>query len=198
LIFSEEILSSLGADVLYYKINETIFSEGQLPNYYYQIFKGAVKLTKDRENGTESIFGVFFKGQCFGETFLFADKTYPFNAVAMEDGVILRVPGEKFIDFVTKKPEFLLRLYRFNAERMYFRYAMLNCLSINDSMLRIKELFTILKELHSVKGAFSYQIPFTRQQLSSLAALRLETVIRTVKKMEKDNLVEIRNGKIFY
>jgi len=198
LIFSEEVLSALGAEVIYYNINETIFSEGQQPNYYYQIFKGAVKLTKDRENGTESILGVFFNGQCFGETFLFADKNYPFNAVAMEDSVILKVPGERFIDFISKKPEALLRLYRFNADRMYFRYAMLNCLSINDSMLRIRELFTILKEFHSVKGVFSYQIPFTRQQLSSLAALRLETVIRTVKKMEKDNIVQIRNGKIFY
>jgi CRP-like cAMP-binding protein len=198
LIFSEELLFSLGADVLYFKINEMIFAEGQKPNYYYQIRKGIVKLTKERENGSDSIFSIFFSGQCFGETFLFSDKLYAFNAVAMENCEILKISSEKFVDFIKDKSELLLSLYKFNAERTYYRYIMLNCLSINDSALRIQELFNVLKEYHVAHGVFSYQIPFTRQQISSITALRLETVIRTVKKMEKNNIVKIKNGKIFY
>ncbi|MET3037671.1 Crp/Fnr family transcriptional regulator [Chryseobacterium sp. NRRL B-14859] len=198
MVLNEEILFSLGADTLDYKINEEIFSEGQPPHYYYQIRKGVVKLTKDRENGTESIFSIFFEGQCFAETFLFTDKKYPFNAVAMEDCEILRVSGEKIVDFLKLQPESLLNLYTFNAERVYYRYLMLNCLAINDSMLRVKELFKTLKEYSLKNGFFSYQIPFTRQQLSSITSLRPETVIRVVKKMEKDNIVQIRNGKIFF
>lgn len=198
MIFSEEILLSLGADVLEYDMNEIIFSDGQKPNYYYQIRKGSVKLTKDRENGTEAIFSISITGQCFAETLLFSDKVYPFNAVAMEECEIFKVSGEKFVEFIKSKQEPLLDLYLFNAERMYYRFIMLNCLSINDSMLRLTELFRVLKEYYSKYEPFSYQIPFTRQQLSSITALRLETVIRTVKKMEKNNMVQIINGKIFY
>ncbi|WP_410703659.1 helix-turn-helix domain-containing protein [Chryseobacterium sp. SIMBA_029] len=65
-------------------------------------------------------------------------------------------------------------------------------------MLRLTELFRVLKAYYSKSEPFSFQIPFTRQQLSSITALRLETVIRTVKKMEKNKMVRIINGKIFY
>ncbi|MBN9337629.1 MAG: winged helix-turn-helix domain-containing protein, partial [Chryseobacterium sp.] len=45
---------------------------------------------------------------------------------------------------------------------------------------------------------FSFQIPLTRQQMASLTGLRVETTIRTLKSMEKDNIVKIRNRKILY
>lgn len=44
----------------------------------------------------------------------------------------------------------------------------------------------------------SNMIPFTRRQLANLTGLRWETVIRTVKKMEKENVLKIKNGKIYY
>lgn len=44
----------------------------------------------------------------------------------------------------------------------------------------------------------SNMIPFTRRQLAKLTGLRWETVIRTVKKMEKENVLKIKNGKIYY
>lgn len=135
MIFSEEILLSLGADILQNDINEIIFSDGQKPNYYYQIGRGAVKLTKEREKGTEAIFSISFSGECFAETFLFTNKAHPFNAVTMEECTIFKVPGKKNIEFVKNSHETLLNLYFFNAERMYYRFVMLNCLSINDSLL---------------------------------------------------------------
>jgi CRP-like cAMP-binding protein len=39
-------------------------------------------------------------------------------------------------------------------------------------------------------------IPFTRQQLADMTGLRVETVIRTVKKMEKDGKLKIEGHKI--
>lgn len=55
-----------------------------------------------------------------------------------------------------------------------------------------------LKQYHKLTEAFSYQIPYTRLEIASLTALRVETVIRVFKRMESDNIVKIINGKIFY
>ncbi|MFP3598587.1 Crp/Fnr family transcriptional regulator [Chryseobacterium sp. SIMBA_029] len=120
MIFSEQILFSLGAEVLQYEVNELIFSDGQRPNYYYQVSMGAVKLTKDRENGTETILSIFLSGECFAETFLFDNKAYPFNAVAMELYKIFRVPGERFVYFAKNTQESLLKLYCYNADKLSF------------------------------------------------------------------------------
>ena len=39
-------------------------------------------------------------------------------------------------------------------------------------------------------------IPFTRQQLADMTGLRVETVIRTVKKMEKEGKLSLEGHKI--
>lgn len=41
-------------------------------------------------------------------------------------------------------------------------------------------------------------IDLTRKDLSTMTGLRIETVIRTVKKMERQGLLEIINGKVYY
>ena len=40
-------------------------------------------------------------------------------------------------------------------------------------------------------------IKLTRKEISHSTGLRIETVIRTIKKMEKEGKLEIINGKIF-
>ncbi|WP_418123738.1 helix-turn-helix domain-containing protein [Chryseobacterium sp. PTM-20240506] len=55
-----------------------------------------------------------------------------------------------------------------------------------------------LKSYDENKTPYSFQIPLTRQQLASLTGLRVETVIRVIKNMEKENELKIVNRKIFY
>ena len=42
-----------------------------------------------------------------------------------------------------------------------------------------------------------FMIKLTRKEISHMTGLRIETVIRTIKKIEKDGKLEIINGKIF-
>lgn len=44
----------------------------------------------------------------------------------------------------------------------------------------------------------SFLVPYTRQQIADLIGLRVETVIRTIKKMETENLLLIDHSKIYY
>ncbi|KIC62693.1 Crp/Fnr family transcriptional regulator [Chryseobacterium taiwanense] len=198
MIFNEELLLSLGAEMQTYKANEVIFTEGGQPNYFYQIKHGSVKLNNYHEDGREFIHSVPFKGHCFGETFLFSEVPYPINAIALEDSDILKLPKLKCLEFLKKCPKSLWDLYTYTAERMYYRYIMLNNLSVSNPLLRVRQLMDCLKNYHQYSEPFSYQIPFTRQQLASLTGLRIETVIRVVKKMEKEKMVKIELGKIFY
>lgn len=41
-------------------------------------------------------------------------------------------------------------------------------------------------------------IPFTRQEIANFTGLRVETVIRTIKRMEEAAIVEIKNRKIYF
>jgi CRP-like cAMP-binding protein len=59
------------------------------------------------------------------------------------------------------------------------------------------EVGTARKKINGmVRGDHQYTVPFTRQQLADMSGLRVETVIRTVKKMEEDGKLRIVGRKI--
>ena len=57
---------------------------------------------------------------------------------------------------------------------------------------------TILKYIRKRYGNHEDQfvVPFTRQQLADMTGLRVETVIKTIKKLEADQSLSIKNHKV--
>ncbi|WP_238349718.1 helix-turn-helix domain-containing protein [Chryseobacterium cucumeris] len=41
-------------------------------------------------------------------------------------------------------------------------------------------------------------VPLTRQQIANLTGLRVETVIRSIKKMEREHILKLIGRKILY
>jgi CRP-like cAMP-binding protein len=199
MIFNEDLLFSSGAEQVNYSANETIFSEGSLPVYYFQIRQGTVKLNNYHEDGKEIIYSVPSDGHCFAESFLFMDKPYPVNAIAMTSCEIIKLKKSVFLQLIHQFPEMLFTLFSYTAERMYYRDIMMNTFSVIDPAIKIKKVMDCLKKYNQPQGsANSYQFPFTRQQLASLTGLCVETVVRVIKKMEKEKVLKIEGGKIFY
>lgn len=198
MVIDEELLLQYGADEINFNVDEFLFEENSQPRNYFQIRDGMVKLNNYHEDGKEFIHSLLSKGHCIGETFVFSEKNYSINAVAMQNCTILKLEKGKFFELIDLHPKVLHDLYSFTAERMYYRYKMLNNLSETNPVDKLKGLMDCLKEYYDTDQPYSYQIPFTRQQMASLTGLRIETVIRAVKKMEKENIVKIHNRKIFY
>ncbi|TZF98570.1 Crp/Fnr family transcriptional regulator (plasmid) [Chryseobacterium panacisoli] len=194
----ESLLISFGAETRTYHTGEIIFREEELPSHYYQIEKGKIKLNNYTQDGKEFIQNIFSDGDSFGESLLFVDRPYPMNAVAIEDSVIYKMPKQHFLDLIKSNPEISLNIYECLAERMYYKYVMLYNLSFQNPVSKLKLLMDYLKSYHEDKTPYSFQIPLTRQQLASLTGLCVETVIRTIKQMEKDQIVKIEKRKIYY
>ncbi|MBE4948826.1 Crp/Fnr family transcriptional regulator [Chryseobacterium culicis] len=197
-MITESLLISSGAEKRTYQEGDIIFREEETPAYYYQIEKGRVKLNNYTENGKEFIQNIFSDGESFGESLLFVDRPYPMNAVAIEDSVIIRISRQRFLDLIRNSLEISLAVYKCMSERMYYKYIMLYNLSYQNPVSKLKILMDYLKSYHDHTKPYSFQIPLTRQQLASLTGLRVETVIRTIKQMEKDRMVKIEHRKIYY
>lgn len=198
MMLSEDLLLAYGAKYEEYTPNQTIFTEGSYPKYYYQIINGTVELSNYHFDGKEFIQNIFSTGQSIGESLLFGDHPYPMNAIAKTPCTILKIAKLDFLTLLTKQPEVSLTLFRCLSDRLYNKYKMLFSLSSSDPIFKIKALLDDLKGSNSKGQPHSFEVPVTRQQLANLTGLRVETVIRAVKKMEKNNLLKIENRKIFY
>ncbi len=198
MVIPEDILFRSGATLQHFEANEFIFKEGKLATNYFQIQTGVVKLNNIFEDAKEFVHGFPFEGHCFGETYLLTQKKYAINAVASTKCSIIKLEKKLYLDLIQQYPNILINVSRYSAERLHFRYIVSSFLAIRDPQIRVSKLLQHLKDYFGYEEPFSFVIPFTRSQLASLMGLRVETVIRILKKMEKEGLLQINQSKIYY
>lgn len=197
MLISPELLEKYGAETEFFESHHIIFHEGDIPKFYYQVLDGRIKLNNYNEDGKELIFAILDKGLSVCELLLFIDKTYPVNAITFEKCTVIKLPKLSFEKLLDENPDVSRDINKFLSERLYYKYIMLENNSSLRPDVRVQGALDYYKSFTDKTEKFSYEIPLTRQQLASLTALRVETVIRTVKKLEKDGALKIINRKIF-
>ncbi|WP_262152754.1 Crp/Fnr family transcriptional regulator [Chryseobacterium foetidum] len=198
MVISEDILFENGAEVRSYSENEIIFSEGTLTKKYFQILEETVKINNTFDDGKEFVHGFPFKGHCIGESYLYTDTPYGIGATALATSeIIILTKSQYYFTLIQKKPEIILDVNRYTAERLHFRYLISSFLSVKDPVIKIQKLLDHLKNYFGHTEPYSFQVPYTRYQLATLTGLRLETIIRIIKKMQSLKILKIEHSKIY-
>lgn len=197
-MIDETLLLEFGAHSLFLKKGEILFEEGDTAKYFYQIISGEIKMNNFNDEGKEFIQSIFTKGNCFGEPPLFIDKPYPANAVAIVDSEILAIAKEAFFKLLYSNPEAHLSMTENLAQRLYFKSVMASEISSQEPEHRILKLIDYFKEsISKLKPTEKYKVDLTRQQIADLTGLRVETVIRSIKSLEKKGLLIIEDRKVY-
>lgn len=193
-----ELLTEYGGLIKEYQKSDVIFEEGNQPKYYYQILSGEVKMCNYNDFGREFIQGIFHKNQCFGEPPLLIDKAYPANAIASEDTRLLCVPKDRFIELLSTYPLVSLTFIKNLSQRLYYKSVMSSEISSQEPVHRILRLIDFsIEQFKFNKDQNGYLINLTRQQIGDLTGLRVETVIRAIKLLEKKGELKIINRKVY-
>lgn len=194
----ENLLLSYGAEYEKFSKGEIIFDEGETPKCYYQIISGRVKLNHYNEAGKELILAILEPGLSVCELLLFIDKKYPVNAVVIEEATVLKLPKADFMKMMDEHPNISKDMNKFLSERLYHKFMMLENNASLHAEVRIKGVLDYHKSFSPDQSSYSYEVPMTRQQLASITGLRVETVIRTIKNLEKQEVLKIINRNIHY
>lgn len=197
MLIEEQLLMSYGAKVEDLDSWYIIFEEGSTPKYYYQIVKGRIKLNHYDEDGKELILAILNKGLSVCELLLFIDEKYPVNAITFEETTVLKLPKSDFIRLLDENTQISRDINKFLSERLYFKYIMLENNTSLRPDVRIKGALNYQKSFSADQSRFSFEVPLTRKDIASITALRVETVIRTIKKLEKEGFLKVINRKIF-
>ena len=193
-----ELLMQYGAEIREVKKNEIIFQEGNYPSHYYQVVSGKVKMNNFSADGREFIQNIFTSGQSFGEPPLFIEERYPANAIAVSNAKIIQLPKGDFYEMMRQNNEVSLAMNKSLSRRLYYKSIMAPDIASQDPDNRIMTLLNYLKSHQQAVEEISrpLTIDLTRQQIADLTGLRVETVIRTLKRLESDSKVQIINSKV--
>ena len=194
----KSLLHSVGASEEHYYARDYIFREDATPQFYYQIVDGEVKLNNYSNDGKEFIQNILTGDSCFGESMVLLQKPYPVNAIALTDCIILKICRDKFLRLINIYPHIAVDICMTLSEKTYNKFVLMSKISSKNAIDRLTEVMTLMKEPQENKDKFSFIIPHTRQQLASLTGLCVETTIRAIKKMEGNNVLKIKNRKIYY
>ncbi|MFC4163415.1 Crp/Fnr family transcriptional regulator [Epilithonimonas zeae] len=198
MLISEELLLSYGAEYENFDRGDIIFDEGQTPKNYYQVVKGRIKLNHYNDDGKELILAILERGLSVCELLLFIDKKYPVNAVVIEAGTVLTLPKAAFSIMLDENPGVSKDINIFLSERLYYKYLMVENNASLYADVRIKGVLDYHKSFSKDHSPFSFKVPLTRQQIAAMTGLRVETVIRTIKNLEKKDVLKIRDRRIYY
>jgi len=197
-MIAAELLEKHGALKKSFSKNEIIFEEGNLPMYYYQIISGEVKMSNYNDDGREFIQGIFYKQQSFGEPPLFLNQKYPANAIAVEESEVFFLPKIDFMKLLAENPAVSLKIIENLAQRLYYKSIMAAEISTHEPEHRVLKLIDHgIPYFNFKKNEDGYLINFTRQQIGDLTGLRVETVIRAIKTLEKKGELKIINRKVY-
>lgn len=198
-MFPSHILQKYRARLVSLRKDQTLFDDGSRAVDYYQVEEGSVKMYMVSPDGQEFIQGIFGPGESFGEPALLGNFPYPGSAKAIEAGQVWKLSGNYFLEMLKENFDLHLKMTQVLCERLRYKSMVLSEISSHDPDHRIRSLLQYYREKNAGPGENGpIRIPYTRQQIADMSGLRVETVIRTVKRMEKEGKLALEGHKIVF
>ena len=174
-----------------------IFQEGIHCSFYYQLVSGKVRWVNINDDGKEFIQTIIEPGECFGELPLFDDEPFAATAIADEDSVIIRLHRSVFHQLLKESPELHFAFTKLLSQRLRFKFLILKELANHNPENSISTLFNYFKQSQKNICTKCNRIKLTRQQIADMTGLRVETVIRTIKNLQRKGQLMITKGKVY-
>lgn len=198
-VFPSKTLEKYHARLVSLRKDQVLFHEGDKALDYFQVEEGSVKMFIASNDGQEFIQGIFAAGESFGEPALIGNFPYPGTVMAIEKSKVWKLPGDYFFQMLKENFELHVKMDQVLCNRLRYKSMVLSEISSYEPEHRIITLLKYFKSKNAGPGqAGKIVVPYTRQQLADMSGLRVETVIRTVKKMEKDGKLLLEGHKIKY
>lgn len=196
-VFPSKYLEKYHAKLVSLKKDQMLFQEGDAANDYFQIESGSVKMFSVSADGQEFIQGVFHAAESFGEPALIAKFPYPGSVVALAPTKVWKLPGDYFLQMLKENFDLHMKMDQVLCQRLKYKSMVLSEISSHEPEHRILSILKYYKAKNApVQSPAKVIIPYTRQQIADMSGLRVETVIRAVKKMEKEKKLTLEGHKI--
>lgn len=168
----------------------TIFWEGDPPEWFYIVEQGKIKVAKYTSSGKELIVAIFTPGHLFGEVAVFDGIPYPASAIAITEATLLGIRRDDILNFLSKNPSIALKMINLLGARLRDAHDRLRDMSGERVDQRIASMLLMLN------SKLGPTIPFTRQEIADMTGTTTETVIRTTTKLKDQGIIKTTRGEI--
>ena len=168
---------------------ESVFWEGDAPEWFYMLAEGRIKVSKMSSLGREFIIAFFGPNEMFGEVAVFENRAYPASAQAVAETSVLAIGRADFLTFLAGRPEVALRIINVLGGRL------------RDAQGRLRDLAgerveqRLARTLLMLSSKLGATLPFTRQEMADMAGTTPETAIRIMSRLQAGGIVRSSRGE---
>ncbi|HAF33119.1 MAG TPA: hypothetical protein DCG88_03525 [Sphingobacterium sp.] len=191
------ILLEKGASSLHADIGEILFHEDSMATFYYQLLSGRVRLSNFLSDGREVLHNVICANEGFGEVAILDNGVYTVTAITDSSCTLLKISSKKFIEIIHEYGNLHRLVSQKMARKLHFKLFMIKLIYNRSPEEILSNLIQKLNESKRLVCQECNRLMLTRQQLANMTGLRVETIIRTMKQMDKEDKLNIIRGKVF-
>ncbi|QRM89358.1 response regulator [Lacinutrix sp. WUR7] len=177
-----------------FKKGDVIYNEGQNSNYIFLVTKGVVKCYKFDEQGKELITALHKEDDLFGYTSFIQNIPYQESAGVIKDAELAGISKEQLADVLNSNHKITLELIQLLTDDL--KGVKNQLLEMAYSSVSKKTASTILKFAEKLNNKPNQPIKISRSDLSSVAGIATETLIRTMSSFKKQGLIEIEGRNV--
>ncbi len=176
---------------------ETLFHAGSKFNAIYAVRTGALKTFTVLPCGDEHIAGFHLPGELIGLDAI-STQTYPSTAVALETTTVCEVPFSALERLIVSNPVLQRHLVRIMSRELYAEQGMSIALARRSAEQRLAAILLSLSERFANRGLSRqrFRLPMSRHELGNYLGLVPETMSRTFRRLETQNLVHTEGKEI--
>ncbi|MDR6735021.1 Crp/Fnr family transcriptional regulator [Sphingobacterium sp. 2149] len=191
------ILLEKGASTIHADVGEILFHEDSMALFYYQVLNGRVRLSNFLSDGREVLHNVICANEGFGEVAILDNGLNTVTAIADSSCTLLKISSKKFFEIMHEYGHLHHVISQKIARELHFKLFMIKLIYNRSPEEILSNLIHKLNESKRLVCQECNRLMLTRQQLANMTGLRVETIIRTMKQMEKDDKLNIVRGKVF-
>jgi len=179
-----------------YKKGQVIFTESDRPNGIYCVHSGKAKIYKVNSEGKEQIVRLAKDGDLIGYRSFLAHEEYQAFAETLEECVICFIPGSLILKLLSQNIQLSLNMMEHLAKDIITADQKSVDLQTKTARERLCEALVILHKSFGTDADGYVDIRLSRENIGNLTGLAIETVVRTLKDLDEDELIRLNKKRI--
>lgn len=176
---------------------ENLFLAGDRFDALFAVKNGTFKTLVNNQDGSEQVIGFQMTGEILGLDGLGAGS-HMCNAVALEDSEVCTIPYDTLDQMAQRFHSLQLHFHRMMGREIVKDQTVMLLLGSMRAEQRLAAFLVNLAERQKARGFSSRAmvLRMTREEMGSYLGLKIETVSRTLSKLQKENLIKIDQKKL--
>jgi CRP/FNR family transcriptional regulator len=184
------------ATQVYFRSGRTIFSEGEPSESAFGLSQGVVRLYKLLPDGRRHVVAFALPGDFLGMPL--ADR-HSFSADAIGEVALCKFPRDELTKFIQSSPSMMRRMVEFATRELDMAQDQLLLLGNGSAEERVAMFLVSWRNRLARLSVFSQTVPLPmrRQDIADFLGLKLETISRTLAKLEQKNVIRVVPKGVF-